>query len=53
MHIAGADNLSDRFVACLGVPDGAEPLQFCIRFEVAGSTHWDNNGGANYTLLSV
>ena len=52
-HVAGADNLSDRFVACIALPDGAEPLQFCIRFEAGGATHWDNNAGANYVLLPL
>lgn len=30
-------------------PEIANPITFCIKYEVNGQTYWDNNGGNNYT----
>ena len=51
VHCSGGDNLSDRFVATVVLPEREDvQLQFAVCYEVAGCTYWDNNSGRNYTL---
>ena len=49
---ASGDHLSDRFMASIDFPDPDRPCHviFAIKYESAGRTSWDNNGGANYSV---
>ncbi|KAJ2726811.1 hypothetical protein GGI07_000322 [Coemansia sp. Benny D115] len=47
-----------RFVLPLGDLCSSSPFQptnisMCVRYQVAGQDHWDNNGGANYSFKFV
>ena len=50
VHVPGGDNLADRFMACISLPDSHAQVQFALRYEVAGETYWSNNDGKNFTL---
>lgn len=41
---------TDRFAFHLPVGAGAALLEFAVRYRVAGTEYWDNNGGQNYKL---
>ncbi|KAM6057734.1 protein phosphatase 1 regulatory subunit 3E [Chlamydotis macqueenii] len=47
-----ADGLTDRFAFLLplAATSAEATLEFAVRYRVAGSEYWDNNGGANYRL---
>lgn len=44
----------DRFSFALNVPPDfvATPVEFAICYQCDGKEYWDNNSGANYTLIS-
>lgn len=33
-----------------GLGEAADPLEFSLKYQTAGQTYWDNNGGANYRI---
>ena len=39
-----------RFAIPLPAPNRCGSVQFAIRYDVAGLTFWDNNGGENYVV---
>lgn len=41
-----------RFAIPLPAPNRCDSVQFAIRYDVAGLTFWDNNGGENYERRS-